>query len=252
MTETDLNIVAALRRGVTKAQRDIKIAAAFLIGKTDPDMHNPFWDTLANDVPGYKRDGSNPAINPEQKAEERAYQRVQSRFMNRWMTENYRPDPAALLAKILPGAIVTDITDLLRGGESGADLLRTIRDALAEADPEGFSEARRLNAQAGKCLGCGGPIDAENRCDGGGTEDYDPDADPTLRRVSETEPEKGWVPVDPEPIENKVARLRAQRDQMHAEYMETGEQDAILAFKIGQIDADIIKLTGDNSNAKGL
>jgi hypothetical protein len=261
MTETDLAIVAALRAGVTKALRDTRTAAAFLIGKTHPDPDHPFWDTLQADV---SRDDTELG-----RIERTAYKKIKDRFMQEWLAANFVPLPSDVaLASALPGFTVVevdrdDLVEALRN-EGAIGLQKLIAQQQGGPSPEQlmrWARARQANLDAGKCLGCGGTTTQDGSCAGDGDENYDPDDDSTLRReVSETGVR--YLPVYRDPaevhaeIDATVTFLRAQVDQLRAEDGElfrlTGEHDAGLAYKIGRIDAEIVKLTGNTNDAKGI
>lgn len=256
MTETDLAIIAALRAGVTKARRDATTAAAFLVGKTDPEFGHPIWATLATDVPGFRGWGGRTPTAAEQ-AEHDAYKRIQGNFMRRWMAANYNPGFTV---------VEVDRDDLIEAlrTDGAAGLQRLIAEQQGGPSPEQiarWARARQANLDAGKCLGCGGSTTEDGSCVGDGDDDYEPDNDSTLRReVSETGVR--YLPVDSEPaevhaeIDATITRLRAHADQLRAEDDElfrlTGEHDSGLAYKIGRIDAEIIKLTGNINDAKGI
>jgi hypothetical protein len=255
MTETDLAIIAALRAGVTKALRDTRTAAAFLIGKTHPEPDHPFWDTLKADLS--KED------TPAGDAERAAYKHIQSKFMQGWLAANFVPLPTDY-ERAFPGFTVVEVDrdDLIEAiREDGADGVRRLVEKQQEQggpSPEQLArweKARQANLTAGKCLGCGGSMTEDGSCVGDGSSEYDPDDDSTLRReVSETGVR--YLPVESEPVDSKITRLRAQADQLRAEdeelYRLTGEHDAGLAYKIGRIDAEIVKLTGNTNDAKGI
>lgn len=253
MTETDLAIIAALRAGVTKALRDTRIAATFLIGKTDTEPDHPFWRTLATDVPGHKGWVDFEPTDAE-KAEHDAYKRLERRFIDAWMIENFVP-PGITLVEV-------DRDDLLEAiRKDGAEgVVRLLEQTQNQGGPSSeqrarWAQARAANLIAGKCLGCGGGMTEDGSCLGDGDADYDPDYDKTLRlQVSET----GvlYIPIEQEPAGAKVARLRAQVDQLQAEDDElfrlTGEHDRTLAYRIGVIDGEIVKLTVNINDAKGI
>lgn len=144
----------------TKAIRDCEFIEEFMaVHNQNPDREvaKKFFLSLGDDVTH---------------EEFPRYKKLRTKWVNRWIARHpvadrtFRfPSEEPPRVRIIP----INLSDL----SSSSNMIGAIRDAMiaamAEQDPDVLEQVRQIsrdNLEAGKCLGCGGGIDADGMCNG--------------------------------------------------------------------------------------
>lgn len=158
-----MGIINSIQNSLTataKAVRDCKFAEEFMeVHDQDPDREiaKKFFLSLGEDVTP---------------AEFKRYRKLRIKWVDQWIAKH----PAANRTFRFPSeeppsvqVIPVNLGDL----NPTSGFIKALRDAMIDAmieqEPEAreaFEQYKRDNLAAGKCLACGGGIDAEGLCDG--------------------------------------------------------------------------------------